>query len=268
MYEIYTLMVKFMGEPPGEFDWCFHQVGDTFEGIRERGTFQAVRGLTPMKFYNEYVAPEMHLEDKIVLRHDPRARSEYYRTYQVKHFGSMVGGQPETVLNVPWDVLSRTAAKAVMAGDQLWFSADVQKSMSYEHGILSTEAFDYESLLDTKFMDDKALALDMRMSAPTHAMVLVGVDVEENDPDRVKKWKVENSWGESSGGEDPGYFLMTQDWFTKYGYEVVVDIKHVDSEVREAYLKYEFDPIYLPYNDAFGAVAKRNLKAPPCQKHL
>lgn len=256
MPEIYSLMVKFMGEPPKSFDWNYHESGDTFEGIRERGPYRTVRGLTPMTFYTTLIEPDMKLQNKVVLRHDPRASSQYYRTYHVKHFGSMVGGKPDVVLNVPWEVLSSTAARAVMDGNQLWFAADVGKSMSYEHGILSTEAFDYESLLGTQFLEDKGLALDMHMSAPTHAMALVGVDVEQDDPYRVKKWKVENSWGEASGGDDPGYFQMTEDWFQKYGYEVVVDLDYLDDQSREAFLKYEFDPILLPYNDAFGAVAR------------
>jgi bleomycin hydrolase len=256
MPEIYSLMVKFLGEPPKEFNWNYHEAGESFEDGRQRGTFRSVKDLTPMKFFLEYVEPDLNISTKVVLRHDPREGSPDYRTYCVEHFGAMVGGKPDITLAVPWEVLSETAARAVMNGHQLWFSADVGKSMSYEHGILSTEAFDFEKLLNTKFVKDKAADLDVRISAPTHAMVLVGVDVEDDDPAKVSKWKVENSWGEHSGGMDPGYLMMTQGWFAKYGYEVAVDIECLDEETRQAYDKYEFDPIYLPFNDAFGAVAR------------
>jgi len=90
-------------------------------------------------------------------------------------------------------------------------------------------------------------------------MALVGVDVIDEDPEQVIKWKVENSWGEYGGG-DPGYLMMTQEWFSKYGYEIVVDPAYFDDKTRLAFSKYEFDPILLPYNDAFGAVART------CQK--
>jgi bleomycin hydrolase len=159
--------------------------------------------MTPMSFYNTFIESEMNLQNKVLLRHDPRATSPYYRTYHVEHFGSMVGGKPEVAMNVPWEVLSRTAAEAVMNGQQLWFSADMGKCMSFEHGILSTEAYDYAGIMDTTFDMDKASCLDANVSAPTHAMALVGVDVKDDDPTQVCKWKVENSWGESSGGEDP-----------------------------------------------------------------
>jgi bleomycin hydrolase len=257
MPEVYSLMVKFLGEPPKKFDWNYHEAGDNFEGIRERGTYRSVKDLTPLTFHETLVEPEMRLRNKIILRHDPRSTSPYYRTYKVNHFGSMVGGKPEVALNVPWEVLSKTAASAVMSGEPLWFSADVEKSMSYGHGILSTEAFDYEKALNTSIDVDKAFSLDTHVSGPTHAMALVGVDVLDNDPYQVRKWKVENSWGESSGGQDPGYFMMTEDWFKKYGYEVVVDLDLLDDRTRDSFLKYEFDPLLLPFNDAFGAVARK-----------
>lgn len=259
MPEIYSLMVKFMGEPPKVFNWDYHEVAESFEDIRQRGTYRSIQNLTPMKFYMDYIDAELHLEDKIVLRHDPRVTSPYYRTYHVKHFGAMVGGRPDIALNVPWEVFSSAAARSVMDGQQIWFAADVGKSMSHEHGILSTEAYNYEKILNTTLPVDKATGLDSHISCPSHAMALVGVDVLDEDPDQVIKWKVENSWGEYGGG-DPGYLMMTQEWFCKYGYEVVIDPAYLDEKTYSAYKKYEYDPILLPYNDAFGAVART------CQK--
>lgn len=257
MPEIYSLMVKFLGEPPRTFDWKYHETADTFESIRERGPYKCERNLTPMRFYLNYIEPDADLANKIVLRHDPRDSSEYYKSYYVEHFGHMVGGTPDIAFNVPWEVLSRTAAQSVMNGQQLWFAADVCKNFNNDHGVLSTEAFNYDSVLDTELGLSKGSSLDNRVSYPSHAMVLVGVDVINNSADEVVKWKVENSWGESSGGADPGYLLMTQTWFEQYGYEVVVDINALDEDTTLAYKEHKFNPIALPYNDAFGAVARR-----------
>ena len=54
--------------------------------------------------------------------------------------------------------------------------------------------------------------------------------------------------------------MMTQTWFEKYGYEIVVDIDSLDEKTLEAFEKYEYNPISLPFNDAFGAVAHRFMK--------
>lgn len=255
MPEIYSLVSRFMGEPPKVFNWTYHEAGDNVESVRNRGAYRNIEGLTPQLFYQKFIEPDLNIKNRIVLRHDPRPTSEYYRTYEVEHFGNMVGGKPDIMLNVPWEVFSRAAAKSILADKPVWFSADVCKEMEGYGGILSTEAYDYDSLLGTKLSLSKADALEARASAPTHAMALVGVDLVDGDVDNVVKWKVENSWGESGSG-DPGYLLMTQEWFKKYGYEVVVDLDLLDEDTREAYARYEYDPIVLPYNDAFGAVAR------------
>lgn len=51
----------------------------------------------------------------------------------------------------------------------------------------------------------------------------------------------------------PGYLCMTDEWFSEYVYEVVVDRKHVPEEVLAVL---EQEPIVLPAWDPMGALAK------------
>lgn len=258
MPELYTLVSKFMGEPPKEFTWSYHEKGNTFESVRERGQYRSIPNLTPQSFYQMFLEPDIKIANKIVLRHDPRPTSDYYKTYMVEHFGHMVGGKPDVSLNVPWEVLSKAAAQSVVDGKAVWFGADVCKSFDPNRGLLATEGYDYDSVLNTHIGLTKVEGLNSYDSGPTHAMALVGVDLADGDVNQPKKWKVENSWGEDYS-VDPGYLLMTNEWFKKYGYEVVIDIDVLDDETRQAYLENEFSPISLPYNDPFGAVAKRHI---------
>lgn len=51
----------------------------------------------------------------------------------------------------------------------------------------------------------------------------------------------------------PGYLIMTDDWFSEYVYEVVVDKKHVPEEILAVMQQ---EPIVLPAWDPMGALAK------------
>ena len=51
----------------------------------------------------------------------------------------------------------------------------------------------------------------------------------------------------------PGYLIMTDDWFSEYVYEVVVDKKYVPEDVLAVM---EQEPIVLPAWDPMGALAK------------
>lgn len=50
----------------------------------------------------------------------------------------------------------------------------------------------------------------------------------------------------------PGYLIMTDEWFSEYVYEVVVDKSFVAPEVLEVMHQ---DPIVLPAWDPMGALA-------------
>lgn len=85
----------------------------------------------------------------------------------------------------------------------------------------------------------------------THAMVLTAVSEKDGQEDCYEKWRVENSWGEDRGNK--GYLIMTDDWFSEYVYEVVVDKKYVPEDVLAVM---EQEPIVLPAWDPMGALAK------------
>lgn len=51
-----------------------------------------------------------------------------------------------------------------------------------------------------------------------------------------------------------GYLIMTDDWFSEYVYEVVVDKKFLTSEVLEVM---DQEPVVLPAWDPMGALAQQ-----------
>ena len=103
-------------------------------------------------------------------------------------------------------------------------------------------------LFGTEFGMDKAQRLDYGESLMTHAMVFQGVNLDEaGNPTR---WRVENSWGKEAGEE--GYYVMSDDWFTEYTYQVVVNKKYLTAGQQK---ELEQEPIYLEPWDPMGSLA-------------
>ena len=84
-------------------------------------------------------------------------------------------------------------------------------------------------------------------SLPSHAMVIVGYHDEAN---QISRWKIENSWGMSSGTD--GYLLMTDAWFSEYVYQIVVHkslLNSTESAIGNNVHK------YIPPWDPLGTLA-------------
>ena len=81
-----------------------------------------------------------------------------------------------------------------------------------------------------------------------HAMVITGVNLDENKP---TKWKIENSWGEDRANK--GYYVATDTWFDQYVYQAVVNKKYL-SELERKDLQREI--IELNPWDPMGMLAK------------
>ena len=57
-------------------------------------------------------------------------------------------------------------------------------------------------------------------------------------------------WGKEPGKD--GYYVMTDDWFSEYTYQIVVNRKYLSEEILKAY---ESDPIELEPWDPMGSLA-------------
>ena len=96
----------------------------------------------------------------------------------------------------------------------------------------------------------KKQRLQVHESAMTHAMVICGVHV---DPETGKpvRYKVENSWGDGRG--DKGWFMMTDEWFSEYVFQVVVPKAFAPKELVKVYE--DGCPQVLPAWDPMGSLA-------------
>jgi len=237
MDEFYRLLTLFLGIPPTEFD---------FEVVDKDKNFHADRKLTAQSFYKKYVG--MNLADYISIINAPTQNKPFNKTFTVQYLGNVVGGAPVKYLNLDMQSFKALAIKQLKDKDPVWFGSDVGKKMKREEGILDEQIYAYEQALATKFKLDKAGRLDYGESLMTHAMVLAGVNLVDEKPNR---WKVENSWGDKNGNK--GYFVMSDTWFDQYVYQIVIDKKYLSPDQLKAW---ETKPIELKPWDPMGSLAK------------
>src|SRR5699024_2651817 len=112
---------------------------------------------------------------------------------------------------------------------------------------MDTKLFEYASAMNTPLELTKAQRLDYGESMMTHAMVFTGVNLVDESPNR---WKVENSWGQKAGND--GFFVMSDDWFDAYMYQVVVKKDHLPEGLQSTLNQ---DPIVLDPWDPMGSLA-------------
>jgi bleomycin hydrolase len=237
IHTIYNMLCISLGKPPKSF---------TFETRDKDDKFIRIEDITPVKFFETYVG--MDMDDYVSLINAPTADKPYGRTYTVQYLGSVRGGRPVKYLNLPFDELKKIAIKQLSDGKTVWFGSDVGQSSNRLSGLMALDTYDLETLFATKFSMDKAQRLDYSDSLMTHAMVLAGVNLDANGkPDR---WKVLNSWGEDRGNH--GIFVMSDEWFDEYTYQIVVNKKYLSKEQQE---QLKQDPIVLKPWDPMGSLA-------------
>lgn len=234
---IYDMLCTCLGVPPKTFDLEVRDKDNQF--IRDTG-------LTPKTFYEKYVGVD--LSQYISLINAPTEDKPYYRSYTVKFLGNVKEGRPVRYVNLPVEELKAAAIAQLKDGEPVWFGCDVGKSSERELGLMDLNLYHKDELFNTTFGMNKAERLTYGQSLMTHAMVFQGVNLDENG--KPNRWRVENSWGKEPGKD--GYYVMTDDWFSEYTYQIVVNRKYLSEEVLKAY---DSDPIELEPWDPMGSLA-------------
>ncbi len=235
--DIYRMLCVCLGEPPKTVNM---EVRD------KEGNFIRDNDMTPQAFYKKYV--DMDLHDYISLINAPTADKPFYRRYTVDMLGNVREGAPVCYINLPIGELKAAAIAQLRDGEPVWFGCDMGPMIGRDSGVMDTKLYDYEKLLQIRLPMTKAERLDYGQSRMTHAMVFEGVNL--TDDGTPTRWRVENSWGEDPGKK--GYYVMSDEWFTEYMYQVVVNRKYLS---KEQLAVLDTKPIVLKPWDPMGSLA-------------
>lgn len=236
MADIYQLLAEFLGEPPSRFD---------FEYQDDEGGYHGDLGISPAEFWNRYGG--VKLGDYVSVINAPTPDKPFNAPYTVDYLGNVVGGRSVFYLNLPNQRFKELAVEQLKDARPVWFGCDVGPMSDRVTGILDSAQYDYAGTLGVDFTMTKGDRLMYGESLMTHAMLLTGVNLVEGQPNR---WKVENSWGKDAGQD--GLFVMSDDWFDNYMYQVVVDKTYLTAGEREML---EQEPKHLPPWDPMGSLA-------------
>ncbi len=234
---IYRMLSISLGEPPKTF---------TFEVKNKDNKFIRETNISPKEFYDKYI--NMNMDDYISIINAPTDDKPFNNTFSVKFLGNVQGGRPVKYLNLPVEELKALAIKQLQNNEAVWFGSDVGQSSDRETGIMDLEIYDLNNLFNTEFNLTKGQRLEYGESLMTHAMVLTGVNLDENG--KSNKWRVENSWGDAPGNN--GYYVMSDKWFNEFTYQIVINKKHLSKAQLELLEK---EPIILKPWDPMGSLA-------------
>lgn len=231
---VYRILTICLGEPVQEFTWTRKSAD---------GKPVETKTYTPLSFYKEYVGTDLK-NTYVMLMNDPSR--PYHKTYTIDMDRHSYDGAQWTYLNLPMDEIKQMAIASIKDSTMMYYSCDVGKFLNSKTGILSLQNYDYESLFGTDFPMTKAERISTFASASSHAMTLMGVDLDADG--KPVKWMVENSWGASSGHN--GHLIMTDEWFDEYSFRLVVDKKYVPAATLKLF---DQKPTVLPAWDPLFA---------------
>ena len=238
LLDAYRLLTMCFGVPPKSFD---------FEYTDKDDAYHIDRGLTPIEFAGKYTSLNLR-SDYVGIINSPTEDKPFYQQITIDYLGNVAGAPPVTYLNLPMEEIKDLIVRQLQDGKPVWFGSDVGSMGERSMGIWSDKIYDFDGTLGIDFSMTKEERLNIRESAMNHAMVITGVNLDENGvPNR---WKIENSWSDQNG--EKGYYVMNAGWFDKFVYQAVIEKSYLDEKQLEAL---QTEPMHFMPWDPMGTLA-------------
>ena len=218
---IYKILCYFLGKPVEKFNWSYYN---------KKNKYKIMNNLTPLNFYNDII--NFDPSEYVICVNYPIEQYPYNKIYNINYCNNMIDGKNTEMINLPIAKLIEYCVKSIDNDDGVWFGSDIGKYLYKDTGILDTEIFNFKNLYDLDMLN-KGESLLYKQSEPSHAMVIIGYDKNKNK--KIDKWLVENSWGDNGDKDNKGYLRMSNNWFKKYVYSIVVKKSCLDIKTAKIF---------------------------------
>ena len=236
MNRVFKMLVSFLGKPPTNFSWTFKNKDSKIFTMYD---------ITPLKFLEK---TKFNPDDWVSIINDPRKENPYLKYYQVKYLGNVYDKHVGWI-NMEMERINQLTKNSIDSKIPVWFGCDVGNEWDRSSGVQDPNIVDYKGVLGLDSCQDKESRLRTFSSLPNHAMLITGY---HEDPwnKNIKRWKVENSWGKTSGSD--GFLLMTKKWMDEYVFQVLINKSLLTDEEKKLL---EFEPAVIQPWDPLGTLA-------------
>jgi len=234
MNRVFKMLVSFLGMPPQKFNWTFKN--------KESKIF-TLRDMTPLGFLEK---TRFNVDNWVSIVNDPRKENPFNKFYQVKYLGN-VKDKHVGWLNFDMRRMNELAKKSIDNKQPIWFGCDVGTEWDRSSGVQDIGIIDNKGVIGLDLDGDKETRLKTFSSLPNHAMLITGY---HEDNHNVQRWKVENSWGKSSGTD--GFLLMTKEWMDQYVFQILINKDLLTEDERKML---NTDPLTIEAWDPLGTLA-------------
>ena len=208
----YKVLGSIYGLPKDKFD---------FEYVDNNNEYHIDKNLTPKEFYDKYIGIDLD-NDYIEIYSYKDDKYKINKLYKLEE-GSLISGSKVTpVLNLDYKRLEELIINQLSNNELVYFSTST--TTKYENGIWIDLMSRYSNLFDIDLNMDSNDIFKTYGTMGEHSMVITGV----NTNNKIKKWKVENSWGNKEGNN--GYFVMEDKFMKNYIISVVINKKYLSSK--------------------------------------
>ena len=205
---VYKILGSVYGLPKDKFD---------FEYV-DNNKYHIDKNITPKEFYDKYIGIDLD-NDYIEIYSYKDDKYKLNKSYVLEE-GSLISGTKGTVvLNLEYKRLEELIINQLENNELVYFSTST--TTKYENGIWIDLMSRYTNLFDIDLNMDNNEIFKTYGTMGEHSMVITGV----NTNSKIKKWKVENSWGDKEGNN--GYFIMEDKFMKNYLISAVINKKYL-----------------------------------------